>query len=69
MSSVERERDDVPSSVSSSVMNGGRCRLCREWITVDELGLFDIGNNDWIGSNRINCGKWMVVWYGMTRHA
>ena len=57
--SVERERDGVPSSVSSSVVTGDGGR--RAWITVDELGLFDIGDEGWIESNRINCGKWMVV--------
>ena len=63
-----RERDGVPSSVSSSVVTGdGRC--CREWITVDELGLFNIGDDGWIELNRINCGKWMLVWCGMTWHA
>ena len=48
----------VPSSVSSSVATGGsgRCYY-REWITVDELGLFNSGDDGWIELNRINCGK------------
>ena len=34
----------------TSVVSGGGCR--RECITVDELGLFGVGDNDWIKSNQ-----------------
>ena len=39
--------------LSSVVSGGGRRRRCREWITVDELGLFDVGDNNWIESNQL----------------
>ena len=42
----------MPSSVSSSVMTGGGGR-CREWITVVELGLFNVGDYSWIESNQL----------------
>jgi len=31
-----------------------------DWITVDELGL--VVRRRWIGSDRIDYGKWMVAW-------
>ena len=51
--------------MSSSVMTGGCCRRRHERITVDELRLDGVGDDDWIKSNQINCGKWMVAWHGM----
>ena len=41
--------------MSSSVVSGvrRRCHRCREWITVDELGLFGVGDDDWIKSNQL----------------
>ena len=59
-----RGRNGVSSSVSSLVMTGGGCRCC-EWITVDELGLFDIGNNNWIKSNQLWYMDGGVVCYAM----
>ena len=55
--------------MSTSVVTDGGGGRRREWITVDKLGLFVIGDKGWIELNQINCGKWMVVWYGMTWHA
>ena len=45
VSSVERERDGVPSSVSSSVVTGGDGRHHRD------------GDDGWIESNRIESNR------------
>jgi len=62
---VSSSVSSVVVAMSSSVVTGGGGRR-REWITVDELGLFDIvGDDGWIESNRI---KSIVVngwWCGM----
>ena len=60
-----RERDGVPSSVSSSVVGDGRHHRDGDdgWIESNRI------EPNQIKSNQINCGKWMVTWYGMTWHA